>query len=87
LRSVGPQVAPSTAHRFHFDVAVLNLVCFGHLTRRANQGHIGIIADIIEPAPETAAGFSFRKTITSHKTITKAVSICGNRFVEFSAIC
>jgi hypothetical protein len=57
------------------------------LTRRANQGHIGIIADIIEPAPETAAGFSFRKTITSHKTITKAVSICGNRFVEFSAIC
>jgi hypothetical protein len=42
---------------FVFDVAVLNLVCFGHLTRRANQGHIGIIADIIEPAPETAAGF------------------------------
>ncbi|MBT1513085.1 hypothetical protein KIP88_21570 [Bradyrhizobium sp. SRL28] len=49
------------AQRFRFDVAVLNLVCFGHLTRRANQGHIGIIADIIEPAPETAAGFSFRR--------------------------
>ena len=45
------------AQRFCFDVAVLNLVCFGHLTRRANQGHIGIIADIVEPAPETAAGF------------------------------
>jgi hypothetical protein len=48
---------------FVFDVAVLNLVCFGHLTRRANQGHIGIVADIVEPAPETAAGFSFHKTI------------------------
>jgi hypothetical protein len=33
------------------------------LTRRANQGHIGIIADIVEPAPETAAGFSLHKTI------------------------
>jgi hypothetical protein len=66
---------------FVFDVAVLNLVCIGHLTRRANQGHIGIVADIIEPAPETAAGFSF------HKTITRAVSIYRNRFVEFSAIC
>jgi hypothetical protein len=66
---------------FVFDVAVLNLVCFGHLTRRANQGHIGTVADIIEPAPETAAGFSF------HKTITRAVSIYRNRFVEFSAIC
>jgi hypothetical protein len=65
---------------FVFDVAVLNLVCFGHLTRRANQGHIGNIADIIEPAPETAAGFSFRKTIT------RAVSIYRNRFVELSAI-
>jgi hypothetical protein len=40
-----------------FDVAVLNLFCLGHLTRRANQGHIGIIAGIVEPAPETAAGF------------------------------
>jgi hypothetical protein len=39
-----------------------NLVCFGHLTRRANQGHIGNIADV-EPAPETAAGFSFHKII------------------------
>jgi hypothetical protein len=57
LRSVGPQAAPSTAQRFRFDVAVLNLFCFGHLTRRANQGHIGIIADIVEPAPETVAGF------------------------------
>jgi hypothetical protein len=36
------------------------LLC--HLTRRANQGHIGNIADV-EPAPETAAGFSFHKTI------------------------
>jgi hypothetical protein len=33
------------------------------LTRRANQVHINTIADIIEPAPETAAGFSFHKTI------------------------
>jgi hypothetical protein len=36
---------------------VLNAVCFGHLTRGANQGHIVIIANIVEPAPETAAGF------------------------------
>jgi hypothetical protein len=45
-----------TIHRptILFDGAVLNSVCFGHLTRRANQGHIGIIADIVEPAPETA---------------------------------
>jgi hypothetical protein len=50
------------AQRFCFDVAVLNLVYLGHLTRRANQGHIGNIADV-EPAPETAAGFSFHKTI------------------------
>jgi hypothetical protein len=28
------------------------------LTRGANQGHIGIIANIVKPAPETAAGFS-----------------------------
>jgi hypothetical protein len=49
---------------FVFDVAVLNLVCFGHLTRRANQGHIGIIANFADArAPETAAGFSFHKTI------------------------
>jgi len=34
-----------------------------HLTRRANQGHIDTIADIVEPAPETVAGFSFHKTI------------------------
>jgi hypothetical protein len=27
------------------------------LTRRANQVHIDTIADILEPAPETAAGF------------------------------
>jgi len=26
------------------------------LTRRANQGHIGIIADIVEPAPENGGG-------------------------------
>jgi hypothetical protein len=32
-------------------------VCFGRLTRGANQGHIDIIASIVEPAPETAAGF------------------------------
>ena len=37
---------------------MLNLVCFGHLTRGANQGHIGIVANIVKPAPETAAGFS-----------------------------
>jgi hypothetical protein len=36
---------------------VLNAACFGHLTRGANQGHIDIIANIVEPAPETAAGF------------------------------
>jgi hypothetical protein len=33
------------------------------LTRRANQGHIDTIADIVEPAPETVAGFSFRKIV------------------------
>jgi hypothetical protein len=27
------------------------------LTRGANQGHIDIIANTVEPAPETAAGF------------------------------
>jgi hypothetical protein len=27
------------------------------LTRRANQGHIGIIAGIVKPAPETGSGF------------------------------
>jgi hypothetical protein len=27
------------------------------LTRRANQGHIGIIADIVKPAPKTGGGF------------------------------
>jgi hypothetical protein len=48
---------------FVFDAAVLNLICFGHLTRRANQGHIGIIADFVKLAPETAAGFSFHKII------------------------
>jgi hypothetical protein len=81
LRSVGPQVAPSTAQRFRFDAAVLNLVCFGHLTRRANQGHIGIIADIVEPAPETAAGFYVSRLSA------RTVSIYRNRFVEFSEIC
>jgi len=81
LRSVGPQVAPSAAQRFRFDVAVLKLGCFGHLTRRANQGHIGIIVDIVEPAPETVAGFSVSKLSA------RPVSIYRNRFVEFSAIC
>jgi hypothetical protein len=42
---------------FAFDVAVLNPVCFGLLTRRANQVHIDTVASIVEPAPETAAGF------------------------------
>jgi len=60
---------------------MLNLVCFGHLTRRANQGHIGIIADIIEPAPETVAGFSVSKLSA------RAVSIYQKRFVEYSVIC
>jgi len=27
------------------------------LTRRANQGHIGIIADVVKPAPKTGGGF------------------------------
>jgi hypothetical protein len=66
---------------FVFDVAVLNLVCFGHLTRRANQGHIGIIADIVEPAPETAAGF-FISTLSPGR-----FQFVETRFVEFSAIC
>jgi hypothetical protein len=42
---------------FAFDVAVLNLVCFVLLTRRANQVHIDTVASLVEPAPETAAGF------------------------------
>jgi hypothetical protein len=37
----------------------LNPVCSGHLTCRANQGHIGIIADFVKPVPETVAGFFF----------------------------
>jgi hypothetical protein len=56
------------------------------LTCRANQGHIGIIADIIEPAPETAAGFSFRKTITGHKTITgrfQFIETVSSNFLKF----
>jgi hypothetical protein len=75
------------AQRFRFDVAVLNLVCSGtgllrYLTRRANQMHIDTIADIAEPAPETVAGFSIFPRLSA-----TAVSICRNRFVEFSAIC
>jgi hypothetical protein len=31
------------------------------LTRRANQAHIGTIVDIMEPAPETVAGFSLQE--------------------------
>jgi hypothetical protein len=41
---------------FVFDVAVLNLVCFGHLTRRANQGHSGIIADIVDARAGNGGG-------------------------------
>jgi hypothetical protein len=66
---------------FAFDVAVLNLVCFGLLTRRANQVHIDTIAGIVEPAPETAAGF-FVSALSA-----RAVSICRSRFVKFSEIC
>jgi hypothetical protein len=62
---------------FVFDAAVLNLVCFGHLTRRANQGHIGIIADFVKPAPENGGGlfisqdnrpgrFQFIETVSSN---------------------
>jgi hypothetical protein len=47
------------------------------LTRRANQGHTDIIADIVEPAPETARGlfvsqnnrperFQFVETVSSN---------------------
>jgi hypothetical protein len=66
---------------FAFDVAVLNLVCFVLLTRRANQVHIDTVASLVEPAPEMAAGF-FVSTLSAG-----AVSICRNCFVEFSAIC
>jgi hypothetical protein len=41
---------------FVFDVAVLNLVCFGHLTRRANQAHIAIIAGIAEARAGNGGG-------------------------------
>jgi len=41
---------------FTFDVAVLNLVCFGLLTRRANQAHIDTVASIVEPAPGNGGG-------------------------------
>jgi hypothetical protein len=44
---------------FVFDVAVLNLVCFGHLTRRANQGHISIIADIVDARTGNGGGLFF----------------------------
>jgi hypothetical protein len=42
---------------FVFDVAVLNLVCLGHLTRRANQGHIGIIANFVDARAGNGRGF------------------------------
>jgi hypothetical protein len=71
---------------------VLNLFWFGHLTRRANQGHIGIIVDIVEPAPETATGFyisqgnhqggfdsskPFRRIFRSLSTIRKRFDMSG----------
>jgi hypothetical protein len=67
-------VAPSTGQRFCYDGAVLNSGGFGHLTRGANQGHIDIIANIIEPAPETAAGFFMSKTITRRFQFIETVS-------------
>jgi len=50
---------------FAFDVAVLNLVCFGPLTRRANQVHIDTVASIVEPAPENGSGL-FHFDIVRH---------------------
>jgi hypothetical protein len=58
-----------------------NLVRFGYLTRRANQVHIGTIADFVSPRLEWSRAF------TCHKTISRAVSIYRDRLVEFSAIC
>jgi len=82
LRSVGPRVAASTANDFISVSLCWIWFARDHLTCRANQVHIDIIADIVEPAPETAAGFS-----VSQKQSARTVSICRNRFVEFSAIC
>ena len=45
------------------------------------QDSLRNLASLVEPAPETAAGF-FVSTLSAG-----AVSICRNRFVEFSAIC
>jgi hypothetical protein len=85
LRSVGPQVAPSAAQRFCFDVAVLNLVCFGHLTRRANQGHIGIIADIVEARAGNGGGL-FRFDIVSSGRFQYVETVSSNfpQFVDRS---
>jgi hypothetical protein len=69
---------------FVFDVAVLNLVCFGHLTRRANQAHIGMIADIVEPAPETAAGFSVSNCRPGRFQFVETVSSNFLQFVDRS---
>jgi hypothetical protein len=70
------------AQRFRFDAAALDQnPIAARLTRRANQVHIDTIANIVEPAPETAAGFCVSRLSAS------AVSICRNRFVEFYAIC
>jgi len=57
---------------FVFDVAVLNLVCFGHLTRRANQGHIGIIADIVDARAGNGGGlFRFEIVVQGGFNLSK----------------
>jgi hypothetical protein len=47
---------------FCFDITEFDLISPA-LTCRANQVHTDTIADIVEPAPETVAGFSFYRTI------------------------
>jgi hypothetical protein len=57
------------------------------LTRRANQGDINIIADIVKPAPETAAGFLFTPNDWLKKfQSVEAVSLHFLQFVDGSKI-
>jgi hypothetical protein len=64
---------------------VLNLVCFGHLTRRANQGHIGIIAGIAEsPRRKRRRAFPFRNCRPGRFQFVETVSSNFPKFVDRS---
>jgi hypothetical protein len=60
-----PPLRCSRLNDFTFDVATrwFESVLLWHLTCRANQVHISIIANFVEPVPETAAGFFISRTM------------------------